>query len=150
MIKYVLGFALSEDKSKILLIKKNRPEWQNGLLNGIGGKVENTDSSIRDAMVREFVEETGILTTKNNWSYLFDMKGYDNNSVFSTWEVSVFYTFSDKIFKASTKTDEQVEVYDVDLNFIRDNSVSNLPWLIGMILDKDIKKISFNIKYINN
>lgn len=151
MIKYVLGFALSEDKSKILLIKKNRPEWQNGLLNGIGGKVEESDFNNFEAMIREFAEETSIITEPDDWFFLTDIKGYKDLSYENfqvSWEVSVFYTFTDKIFDAISKTDEEVAVYDIDLNFIRNNSISNLPWLIGMILDKDLEKIVFEINYI--
>lgn len=64
---YSLGFAFSPDHSRVLLIKKTRPEWQAGLLNGVGGKVEQ-DESTHDAMVREFKEETNIDTVPENWA----------------------------------------------------------------------------------
>lgn len=52
---YVCGFLFHEDY--VLLVKKNRPDWQAGLLNGIGGKVEPEELSM-GAMHREFQEET--------------------------------------------------------------------------------------------
>lgn len=55
--RYVLGFLFSEDGSRVLLIWKNRPAWQAGKLNGIGGKIEDGEQPL-DAMKREFVEET--------------------------------------------------------------------------------------------
>lgn len=34
MIKYVCGFMFNEDYSEVLLINKNKPEWQKGKKNG--------------------------------------------------------------------------------------------------------------------
>jgi len=55
--EYVVGFAL-DHYGRVALIRKNRPEWQAGLLNGIGGHVEPGEAPDA-AMVREFEEETG-------------------------------------------------------------------------------------------
>src|SRR5687767_2261708 len=54
----------------VLLVRKARPEWQAGLLNGIGGKIQHLpirpqDTELRwesslEAMRREFTEETGL------------------------------------------------------------------------------------------
>lgn len=43
----------------VLLVKKNHPTWQSGLLNAIGGKIEQTETP-PECMNREFVEEVGI------------------------------------------------------------------------------------------
>jgi 8-oxo-dGTP pyrophosphatase MutT (NUDIX family) len=43
-----------------LLVHKNRPAWQAGYLNLIGGKVEQSDESIEAAAIRELREETGL------------------------------------------------------------------------------------------
>jgi 8-oxo-dGTP pyrophosphatase MutT (NUDIX family) len=55
--RYVVGFLFSQDESKVLLVWKNRPAWQNGKLNGIGGKIEAGETPLQ-AMEREFKEET--------------------------------------------------------------------------------------------
>ena len=57
MRSYVLGFCFSRDHSKVVLIAKNRPKWQAGRLNGIGGHVEDGEIPIV-AMAREFREES--------------------------------------------------------------------------------------------
>jgi 8-oxo-dGTP pyrophosphatase MutT (NUDIX family) len=75
-VEYVVGFAF-DTYGRVALIRKNRPEWQAGQLNGIGGHVETAcersdhinsrhDAACRGhledpyvAMVREFEEETG-------------------------------------------------------------------------------------------
>lgn len=56
--RYVAGFAIRGDDN-VLLVRKNKPSWQHGLLNGIGGKVEG-DEGYNAAMRREFREETGL------------------------------------------------------------------------------------------
>lgn len=76
MTNYVLGFMFSEDKKEILLIEKLQPEWQNGLLNGIGGKVEECESH-KKAIIREFREETALLTSWTSWKLFGEMRCSD-------------------------------------------------------------------------
>ena len=57
---YVLGLIFNSDKSQILLINKKRPDWQLGMWNCIGGKIDETDATPLDAMNRECLEETGM------------------------------------------------------------------------------------------
>lgn len=59
MKHYVLGFVFNRDLDQILLIRKNKPKWQKGRWNGIGGKIEK-DETPEDAMHRECLEETGM------------------------------------------------------------------------------------------
>lgn len=59
-VQYVLGIMFSEDEERVLAIWKNRPDWQAGKLNGIGGKIEDGETPI-EAMRREFREETGFI-----------------------------------------------------------------------------------------
>ena len=63
----VAGFAYDLANGKVILIRKNRPAWMAGQLNGIGGKVKANESAI-DAMVREWFEETGLETKAEEWS----------------------------------------------------------------------------------
>ncbi len=36
----VAGFLFDESRERVVLIKKQKPEWQSGRLNGVGGKIE--------------------------------------------------------------------------------------------------------------
>lgn len=63
---YVLGFAFDEYLSRVLLINKVKPDWQKGLLNGVGGKLEPNET-VSEGMVREFFEETGFMTWGIQW-----------------------------------------------------------------------------------
>ncbi len=57
MKHFVLGLIYNRNKSHVLLVKKKRPDWQAGRVNGIGGKIE-VDETPLQAMNREASEET--------------------------------------------------------------------------------------------
>lgn len=40
MIHYTIGALFTKDFGRVLIIKKLKPEWQNGMLNLPGGKLE--------------------------------------------------------------------------------------------------------------
>jgi 8-oxo-dGTP diphosphatase len=43
--QYVLGFLFDPSQKDVVLIKKLKPEWQKGKLNGVGGKIEEGESA---------------------------------------------------------------------------------------------------------
>lgn len=105
-MNYVLGFMFSESLHEVCLIKKNRPVWQAGRINGIGGKVEQDECNLA-AMVREFYEETGTATSPKDWVEVAELKFTDTK--ISTTNVSVFASRNQEAFDtAMTKTDEAV------------------------------------------
>lgn len=59
---------------RVALIRKAKPEWQKGKLNGIGGKIEEGEGPFA-AMVREFREETGV--DHRDWGTFAEMTGPD-------------------------------------------------------------------------
>lgn len=56
---YTVGFLFNIELTKVMLIKKAKPEWQKGFYNGVGGKFEGFENA-GECMSREFHEETGI------------------------------------------------------------------------------------------
>lgn len=62
----VVGFIFNKEMSKVLLIEREKPAWQAGKLNGIGGHLEKGET-IHQCMVRECKEETGLETTVTDW-----------------------------------------------------------------------------------
>jgi 8-oxo-dGTP diphosphatase len=129
MTRYVCGFYFNEDKSEVALIYKLRPEWQKGNYNGIGGKIEGTESNYQ-AMVREFEEETGLTMGNFTWKNFCIISGTD-------WLVNFFYCFGEKqSFREFAEGEEKVvwiRVIDVLLDKVP--MISNLKWLILMCLD---------------
>ena len=60
MQTYACGFLFSLDRQRVLLIRKRRPAWQAGKLNGLGGKIEPGETPDAAAR-REVLEETGLV-----------------------------------------------------------------------------------------
>lgn len=126
--RYVCGFAFSEGKKHVLLIRKQRPEWQRGKFNGIGGHVEPFDTTFRSAMTREFAEESGLSIAATHWDPFITIGG-------EGWEVHFFRVFGIKIYMAKTMTDEEVQIIRVDdLPSLAAMCLPNLQWLIPMAL----------------
>ncbi len=125
MTRYVLGFMFDQSKQKVLLIHKKRPEWQNGKLNGLGGKNELNELPSQ-AIVREFREESGIQTYVDEWQHFATMLS-------ENWICYCFVAIGN-IHLAKTTTDEMVEVVKV-CNIDGINTISNVAWLVRMALN---------------
>ena len=124
-IKYVNGFLFSPDFKKIVLIRKIRPEFQIGKLNGIGGKI-NLGESPNESMKREFLEEAGLEI--NYWQHFLTLSG-------DVWEVEFFFSTSEDYLSASTQTDENIEIH-YTFNLAEIEIIPNLKWIIPMAMDQ--------------
>ena len=136
MKHYVLGFLFSQHPTRVVLIRKNKPDWQRGLLNGVGGKVEDGETA-HDAMIREFEEEAGV--TVAEWEPFCVMAGGD-------FRVDVFKaTDSHALQQVRSVSDEAVmalfphAVLDPNPQDCH-RPISNVPWLIAMAMDGNYGK----------
>ena len=124
---YCLGFLFDKSRELVALIEKQKPEWQRGKLNGIGGKVEN--ETLHAAMVREFREETGVEIRA--WEAFAVMLGQD-------WSVRCFRAFdTDALISIRSMEAERVVIADVER--VRSRAlpvIANLTWLIPLALDQ--------------
>lgn len=59
MSLYCCGFLFDRARDHVWLLRKARPAWQAGRLNGIGGKIEPGETP-QQAQSREFLEEAGV------------------------------------------------------------------------------------------
>lgn len=126
---YVVGFLFDMDFDKVVLIHKNKgPKSVKGNWNGLGGKIEESESSY-EAMVREFKEESGMRIT--DWIYSLEYKG-------PGYVFDVFYAKTSHIDSVRTNEDEEVAIYFVD--DLPTALVSNLRWMIPLIMDHSIEK----------
>lgn len=132
-VSYVVGFLFDYDLSEVVLIKKNKPAWQRGLLNGVGGKIEQGETAL-DAMAREFQEETGLNIAAVDWNHYNTLTG-DNYGHSGMWAVHFFYSkvFYDTLKLAQTVEKEEVATFRV-IDIPNLPTVPNLKWLIPQAL----------------
>lgn len=145
--EYVVGFLFNHERDMVVLIQKTKPKWQAGYLNGVGGKIESKDVDnhhlpMTNAMVREFLEETGVKTYHDDWRNFATMRGKD-------WVVYCFVCFdTNALNNVSTTSEERIVV--VPISKLKDYQVlSNIPWLLPMALDENMGNDPFfaNIFY---
>lgn len=127
---YVAGFLFDVDYEHVALIKKEKPDWQKGRLNGIGGKIEPGELS-PDAMRREFLEETGM--DVEGWKQFIQLSG-------GGFSVDFYYALGNP-WNVQTTTDEQVGCYQVS-ELTQLNTIPNLQWLIPMAMMMEFESVA--------
>lgn len=136
---YVAGFVFNEARTKVVLIKKLKPEWQAGFLNGVGGKMEEQDKGVSHiAMSREFKEEAGVYVKHLGWDKFCTLVGDFGN-------VHFFRLFDNYAFLHAETTEEEeiVKIYLSNLTIIK--TIPNLQWLIPMALEDIIHKATVEV-----
>ena len=117
------------DNKEILLLRKNNPDWQKGLYNGIGGKVELNTTPL-ETIIKKCQEELGV--NISNWIEL------DSEISSSGIEIVYFLTTLNEgeIKKLQSQTDERAELF----------SINNLPTNILQDLKIQIERQFFKPK----
>lgn len=125
----VVGFAYCG--GEVLLIKKMRPEWQCGLLNGVGGHVDEHEPT-PEAMRREFQEETSAITSAMQWVRRVRLIGI-------SWQVEFFRAWLDKYQRNEVHQTTDEEPLWVPISRLWSEPViPNLRWLVPFCYDPDI------------
>ncbi|MCT7912103.1 NUDIX domain-containing protein [Arcobacter lacus] len=136
-MNYVVGIIT--DGSKILLLRKNNPDWQKGLYNGVGGKVD-LDETPLEAIKRGCQKEVGLEIS--NWSEIETIplqSGVDLTYFFAVIE-------EEELKKAQGLEDERVEFFDINnlpKNILKDlkEQIDNIFLKIESKSHKKIKRI---------
>lgn len=127
--RYVCGFAFHGEPGSaphVVLIRKIKPEWQAGKLNGVGGKIEPGETP-EQAMAREFKEEAGVFSSSTDWAVFA-------RCIFRGADVIFLRSFDETYVKSRTMTAETIEHRDVfGIDEIPEGSIiPNLRWLIPL------------------
>lgn len=127
----VAGFLFDNTLRYVALILKEKPPWQAGRMNGIGGKVEPGETPSA-AMSREFLEETRMII--RDWTLFAKLsREFD-------WSVDFFYaraTYQDmkaQISKVEIEAPVIVEVAYIQ-HYHEAIMIPNLKWLIPMAIN---------------
>jgi len=129
MQEYSVGFLHND--TDVALVRKNRPEWQAGFLNGIGGKIEEGEDA-HDAQIREFQEEAGRFV--GPWDHFLTLEGTRAR----VYCFAVYDENDEHIYKLQTIEDEEIEVWVMDdlngpLDLDASQTVPNLEWIIPLM-----------------
>lgn len=126
LIEYSMGIVFDGDD--ICLIEKIQPSWMEGLLNGLGGRLEDNETPI-DCMVREFLKETGLLIPTYMWRHKLILKFAECN---------VYCFCSDYLaLKSSVKSQMDEEVFVINYKSALNSGmlVPGLSWIIPLMRD---------------
>lgn len=127
--RYVVGFMFDFGFQHVALIRKNKPAWQAGKLNGVGGKIEAGETP-EAAMWREGQEEAGIDV---NWNHFCTLSGTNNDG--GPFLLEALWTYGD-LSKVSPLESEEIEILPLtSVAGARAEMIGNLPWLIELARD---------------
>jgi 8-oxo-dGTP diphosphatase len=136
-MNYVLGFGFYIHE--VLLIKKNKPDWQKDRLNGLGGKIEDSDANTVTAMAREFYEEAGVYISPDQWEFVCRLTGIG-------WDVDVFQCSLEAQHRLQVHQTTDEELVWADIRKLPANVIPNLRWLIPMCLDNTVASCTVSVK----
>lgn len=132
MQEYAVGFVHTDDA--VALIRKDRPEWQAGFLNGIGGKLEKGETPL-EAMIRECKEEAGRYV--GPWEHFLTLEG-------TTARVFCFAVYDEDkehIYKLEQQPGESEPIEVWFMNWLNtgieeSETVPNLKWIIPLMMQR--------------
>lgn len=140
---YVVAFLFNEKTDKVWLIEKQKPAWQKGCLNGIGGKIEEGEAPLT-ACARELNEEAGITIDEKYLHEVGVMSGLNNDD--TGFKVHIFTAVTDQQLR--TMEEEKINLYQIDRVKLV-NHIENVPMLIEACLYKMNGKSNFSYLVMN-
>ena len=108
----------------VYLIRKNRPQWQQGKLNGIGGHKE-IGETFDQCCAREVKEEAGI-DLQSKFKHFPTMR-------FNDALVQAYYAVlsDEERQQVRTCTDEEIQWIPIDaIYMLRKQMIDNIPWMV--------------------
>lgn len=140
--KMTVGLMFCQNKTKVALIRKARPEWMAGCWNGLGGHIKPDETGYH-CIHRKVLEESGIL--EFDWEHFAIIR-----SSIDEWSVDVFRAFlpGDTEPSLASKDDEPVQWWPVSavLQGLLYH-VDNLPLLVAAALDRNPLRETMIIEY---
>lgn len=140
---YTIGILFNYDLCQVLLILKNKPDWQKDKWNCPGGKLEPNEAPL-GCIIREISEETTYVGI--DWNYIGAMVNDSVPDGHGCYKVHI-YTGVYKELNVCNPDVEGEVVKWFPCNSLPENVLPNLRWLIpfakGCILQGCPDKLSF-------
>jgi 8-oxo-dGTP diphosphatase len=137
--KFTLGFIFNPELTKVLLVHKEKPEWQKGKINGIGGKYEDGETA-EQCISRETFEESTLRIPSNEWTYVGTV--HQERGDFGVLAA----TYAGPPQDAVKNDYEEIEWFKVGK--LPANVIPNLQWLVPLALYKLQNNFeSFEVNY---
>ena len=130
----VLGFMFTPDLKKVALCLKDKPLWQAGKMNGVGGKLEKNETRAR-CMEREAFEETGVMIPADKWSSLGVICSQENTEKPNDVDVVWIYAVAAEEVQNVKPQDGEPPVSLCNPRDLPKNILPNLRWMIPGVLD---------------
>lgn len=126
-IAYTIGILFSWDLKEVLLILKDHPDWQRGLYNVPGGKIEGGEGW-KNCIARQFKKECAINSNPENWDFIGSILGKE-------YIVRIFTMVHNPELQGEAKSMTNEEVKWFNLQWLPDNILCNLKWIIPYALN---------------
>jgi 8-oxo-dGTP diphosphatase len=124
---FVLALLFGADRKQVVLMRRTRPAWQAGRVNGLGGRIKDGESA-REAARREVREESGVDVAE--WIEVLVWEDVE-------YRMHVVRAMSELARGARTMEDQEVFLADVDA--LPANVIDNLRWLVPLALDREVE-----------
>lgn len=133
--RMAVGFVFEKGFKHVLLIEKQSPDWQRGLLNGIGGKCKQDEPFIL-TIARETFEETDLLLVPELWTHFLTLHTGFKPGTADKVEVQFFFSIVERciITSAQKKTKEHVLI--IPCRSLQNyKTLPNLQWMIPLAMN---------------
>lgn len=144
MKEFSLGFIFDASHKKVLLVHKEKPDWQKGKINGIGGKLEQGESPVA-CIARETREESCLNIPEENWTFLGLLSTKDS------WRIHTYMTTYEGNMTDAQKGDhEEIEWFSSEK--LPPECIPNLTWIIPFAQEQFMAThtCTFDVVYENH
>lgn len=124
--EFVLALLYTADQRRVVLMRRTRPAWQAGRVNGLGGALMAGELP-HDGARREVREECGVDVAE--WTEVLVWEDAE-------YRMHVMRAVSELARGARTLEDQEVFLADVDA--LPANVIDNLRWLVPLALDAEV------------
>lgn len=133
--RMVVGFVFDDRFNNVLLIQKQKPDWQCGYFNGIGGKCKENEPP-RLAIARETYEETTMDIEPAAWTHFLTLHTGGKPETAPEVEICFFFVAVERCVLTSARSETKEQLLIIPRNNVPHyKTVPNLQWMIPLAVN---------------